>query len=164
MVFTSERINILLTPFQAPNANAFAERWVRSVRQECLDHVHIINEQHLRRVLNEYVAHYNMARPHHGVAQQTPISRPASSISGPVERRDILGGIIHEYYRAVAQALLPWMVFPRHTRRANNDKTASERRFRPGPYCVPSGSLHVSPVIGYPVCGATSARKSACSA
>src|SRR5436190_186506 len=72
-VFAAVGIDTLLTPFQAPNANAFAERWVRSVRQECLDHLLIVNEWHLRRVLSAYVSHYNAERPHHSLAQQTPV-------------------------------------------------------------------------------------------
>jgi transposase InsO family protein len=74
-VFRSEHIRIIPTPIQAPKANAFAERWVRTVRQECLDHLLILNEAHLRRVLQAFVAYYNTARPHQGLAQQTPIPR-----------------------------------------------------------------------------------------
>jgi len=59
-VFISEGIKIIHTPFQAPKANSFAERWVRSVREECLDHILIINQNHLRRVLMEYVDYYNL--------------------------------------------------------------------------------------------------------
>jgi transposase InsO family protein len=102
VMFSSEGIAILLTPFQAPNANAFAERWVRSVRQECLDHVLIINERHLQRVLKDYIAYYNVERPHQGLAQQTPMPHPPNCLSGPIQRREVLGGIIHEYYRAAA--------------------------------------------------------------
>ena len=65
------------TPYRAPKANAYAERWVRSVRAECLDHLLIVNEAHLRRVLAEYVAHYNRARPHRGLGQRTPVPREA---------------------------------------------------------------------------------------
>ena len=62
-VFASENIETILTPYQTPNANAYAERWVRSVREECLDHLLIINEQHLHYVLREYIQYYNQARP-----------------------------------------------------------------------------------------------------
>ena len=102
VMFSSEGIDILLTPFQAPNANAFAERWVRSVRQECLDHILIVDEWHLHRVLKEYIDHYNIERPHQGLAQQTPMPYSPNCLSGPIQRREILGGIIHEYYRAAA--------------------------------------------------------------
>ena len=64
-VFSSERIGIVHTPFQAPRANAFAERWVRSIREECLDHILILNESRLSRVLKEYAEYYYHARPHH---------------------------------------------------------------------------------------------------
>jgi transposase InsO family protein len=63
-VFSSEGIEILHTPYQAPKANAFAERWVRSVREECLDHILVLNESHLHRVLKEYTDYYNYVRPH----------------------------------------------------------------------------------------------------
>jgi transposase InsO family protein len=101
-VFASERVTIIRTPFQAPKANAFAERWIRSVREECLDHLLIINEQHLERVLTEYGVYYNQARPHQGIEQQCPVMHELGSHHGPVRRREVLGGIIHDYYRQAA--------------------------------------------------------------
>jgi hypothetical protein len=101
-VFRSETITIIRTPYRAPNANAFAERWVRTVREECLDKLFIINEKHLRQVLKIYVSHYNQSRPHQGINQETPISFPGPDRGGSVQSRDILGGIIHEYYRTAA--------------------------------------------------------------
>ena len=98
-VFTSQGIEIVKTPYQAPRANAFAERWVRSVRQECLDHILIVNERHLLRVLQEYTAYYNQARPHQGIGQHFPISDPERSTKGTIRRRNVLGGIIHDYFR-----------------------------------------------------------------
>jgi transposase InsO family protein len=100
-VFTSEDVTILRTPVRAPNANAFAQRWVRSMREECLDRLLIRNERHLHRVLTTYVEYYNHARPHQGIDQRCP-SRLLSSTTraGPIERRAILGGIIHDYRRA----------------------------------------------------------------
>jgi putative transposase len=83
----------------ASKANSFAERWVRPVREECLDHILIINQNHLRRVLKEYVDYYNLHRPHQGINQQTPIPHPASTI-GTIRRRNILSGIINDYYRS----------------------------------------------------------------
>ena len=62
-IFRSEGIKVIRTPVQAPNANAYAERWVRSVREECLDHLLILNQAHLRRVLKTYAEYYNEARP-----------------------------------------------------------------------------------------------------
>src|SRR5215218_7943945 len=69
-------IQTLLTPCRAPKANAIAERVVRTLRNECLDHVLILNEQHLRTVLAEYVAYYNTERPHRSLALEP--SLPAS--------------------------------------------------------------------------------------
>ena len=90
------------TPYRAPNANAHAERWVRSAREECLDHLLIAGEAHLRRVLTEYVAFYNEARPHQGLEQQCPVALPTLVRGGPVRRRDRLGGLLHDYYREAA--------------------------------------------------------------
>jgi len=100
-VFESEGVDILLTPFRAPNANAFAERWVRTVRQECLDQLIILNEAHLRQVLKEFVVHYNTARPHQGIQQRSPVPQPALHAGREVHRHDRLGGLIHEYFREV---------------------------------------------------------------
>ena len=102
-VFMSEKIDIILTPYQAPNANAYAERWVRTAREECLDKLIILNQQHLQRVMREWVIYCNIARPHQGIDQQTPIPLSAKpNISGRIYCRDILGGIIHDYYRDAA--------------------------------------------------------------
>ena len=102
-VFTSEDVTIIRTPVRAPNANAFAERWIRSVRAECLDKVLILGEHHLQRVLPAYIDYYNHARPHQGLDQQCPIAlQPSLARDGPIERRDILGGVLHDYYRRAA--------------------------------------------------------------
>jgi transposase InsO family protein len=101
-VFAAEGVAILRTPYRAPNANAFAERWVRSAREECLDHVLVASEAHLRRVLAEYVAFYNHARPHQGLDQRCPVALPTPARDGPVRRRDRLGGLLHDYYRDAA--------------------------------------------------------------
>lgn len=106
-VFSSEGIEILHTPYRAPRANAFAERWIRSVREECLDHILILNESHLHRVLREYGEYYNHARPHQSLDQHFPISGPVSNNGGLIRRRDILGGVIHDYYRPRPSALVP---------------------------------------------------------
>jgi hypothetical protein len=98
-VFASEGIETVLTPYQAPNANAFAERWVRSVREECLDRLLIVNQTHLRRVLREYVDYYNTAHPHQGLQQQAPIPFRRGPATGPIACRDVLGGILHDYRR-----------------------------------------------------------------
>jgi putative transposase len=100
-IFTSEGIRIVRMPVGAPRANAFAERWVRAVRRECLDWTLVFGRRHLERVLCEYVAHYNGRRPHRGVDLRAPdaASHPPAPASTPrgVRRRDILGGLIHEY-------------------------------------------------------------------
>jgi len=100
-VFADEGIRILRTPVQAPRANAFAERWVRTVRAECLDWTLIWNRRHAEQVLSIYVEHYNTARPHRGLELDIP-DRPASpgDASGPIRRTDRLGGLLHEYQRA----------------------------------------------------------------
>ncbi|NLF76090.1 MAG: transposase, partial [Chloroflexi bacterium] len=73
IVFESEGVGLVDMPYRVPNANAHAERWVRSVREECLDKVIILNERHLRRVLTEYiVVYYNARRPHQGIEQDSP--------------------------------------------------------------------------------------------
>jgi putative transposase len=99
-VFQADKIHIIRTPFRAPNANAYAERWVRTVRRECLSKIIVLNETHLRRVLKEYIQFYNMARPHQGLDQQSPIPMTRANSTGAVCSRSILQGIVHDYYRA----------------------------------------------------------------
>jgi putative transposase len=99
-VFASAQMTVIHTPYRAPNANACAERWVRTVREECLDKMIILNETHLRRVMHEYIEYYNTARPHQGISQQMPVPRTHESSEGPIGYHTVLGGIIHDYYRA----------------------------------------------------------------
>jgi putative transposase len=73
-VFRSDGTEVIPTPIRAPKANAFAERWVRTVRTECLDWMIVLGRRHLEGVLRVYVEHYNLERPHHGLALATPIS------------------------------------------------------------------------------------------
>jgi len=101
-VFAAEGIEVVRTPYRTPTANAYAERWVQSAREECLDHLHIVNEAHLRHILTGYVAHFNQARPHQGLEQQTPVPFAPSARAGPIRRRNVLGGLIHEYDREAA--------------------------------------------------------------
>jgi putative transposase len=101
-VFRSEGLKIIRTPRRAPNANSIAERWILSARSECLDKLLIVNQKHLHSVLTEYVAYYNTERPHQGIDQKTPIKRLPDSRDGPIRRKDVLGGIIHSYYREAA--------------------------------------------------------------
>ncbi len=90
------------TPYRAPNANSFAERWIRSAREECLDKLLIINQAHLRRVMPEYIDYFNTARPHQGIDQQIPIPKINRETTGPVRCRHVLGGILNDYYRDAA--------------------------------------------------------------
>jgi transposase InsO family protein len=102
-VFTAARLEMVKIPPRVPQANAYAERWVRTVRAECLDWTLIWNQRHLHHVLSEYLWHYNAARPHRGIDLQTPVPMTAPSPAGPadeVTRVDVLGGLIHEYRRA----------------------------------------------------------------
>ena len=101
-VFAAEGVEVVRTPYRAPRANAHAERWIRSVREECLDHLLILGEAHLRRVLTAYVLYYNRARPHQGLGQRTPVPPSEGVRQGLVRRRDYLGGLLHEYYREAA--------------------------------------------------------------
>jgi putative transposase len=106
-VVSSEGARVIETPPQAPRANAIAERWVRTVRNECLDHLLIIGRRHLERVLDAYVGHYNAERPHRSLALAAPAREPPRPHGSPVSsldvrRRDVLGGVIHEYYAAAA--------------------------------------------------------------
>jgi putative transposase len=101
-VFASEGIEIIKTPVRAPKANATAERFVRTVRAECLDWLLIVNQRHLERVLCVFAGHYNSHRPHRSLNLKPP--DPASrKLRGPhlptsaVGRRDRLGGLLHEY-------------------------------------------------------------------
>jgi putative transposase len=101
-VFTAEGIDVIKTPPQAPRANAFAERWVGTVRRECTDRMLIVGERHLSAVLAEHVAHYNGHRPHRSLGQQppNPAPRAVDLNAARVHRRPILGGLINEYSQA----------------------------------------------------------------
>ena len=102
-VFGSDGIWILKTPVRAPRANSVAERFVGSVRRECLDRLLIFGRRHLEQVLTEYVLHYNGHRPHRGLQQHSPLTlgAPLDLIAEPdpidLQRTEILGGVIHEY-------------------------------------------------------------------
>src|SRR6266508_5514211 len=103
-IFRSEGITVIRTPIRAPQANAYAERFVRTVRAECLDWLLIIGRRHLERVLRIYTMHYNRERPHRALALLSPDSTIAAwqPPGGAVKRPDQLGGLIHEYHRAAA--------------------------------------------------------------
>jgi putative transposase len=103
-VWRGEGASVLRSPVRAPNANAVAERFVRTVRSECTDRLLILNERHLRlrRVLDRYVRHYNGHRPHRGLALRPPLrlaaSRPATIAI--IRRQEVLGRLINEYHAA----------------------------------------------------------------
>jgi putative transposase len=109
-VFASNGIRSVKTPVRAPQANAIAERFVRTVRVECLDWLLIVNRRHLARVLRVFVAHYNTQRPHRSLNLQPPqgaepphrVKPPPTTAIGEIRRHDRLGGLIHEYYRDAA--------------------------------------------------------------
>jgi putative transposase len=91
---------VILTPVRAPRANAFAERFVRTARSECLDWLLIRSERHLKMALKEFVEHYNSERPHRGINLEVPVAystlRKFTGVDG-VRRTDRFGGLVHEY-------------------------------------------------------------------
>jgi putative transposase len=104
-VFAAAGIDVVKIPPPTPKATAYAERWIRTVRTECLDWLLVCNRRHLEHVLAEYVAHYNTARPHRGIDLDVP--RPAGATSTRrrrkrpgIKRVDVLGGLVHEYRHA----------------------------------------------------------------
>jgi putative transposase len=101
-VFRSQGIRVIPTPVQAPNANAFAERWVRTVRADCLDRIVLLGRRHLEHVLRVYRTHYNQHRPHRALDLLPPNGRDPTSMNAParLHRRDLIGGLIHEYEAA----------------------------------------------------------------
>jgi putative transposase len=108
-VFRAEGIGVIKAPVRAPKARAHAERWVGSVRRECLDRLLIIGRRHLHHVLATYTWHYNEHRPHRALGQRPPLSQPPPRDERPmadvidldrVHRRDLLGGLIYEYQLA----------------------------------------------------------------
>jgi transposase InsO family protein len=106
-VFSSEGTEALVTPAQAPNANAYAERWIRTVRAECLDWLLISGRGHLEQVLWAYVEHYNTHRPHRALGLDPPDPPADLSVvrdrqARRVHRRDLLGRLLHEYHRQAA--------------------------------------------------------------
>ncbi len=102
-VAANSGIEILRTAYRAPRMNAVCERFLGSVRRECLDHLLILSEGHLRRALRCYVSYFNQQRPHQGIAQQVPAPEPSSQAepvhTGRVEGLPILGGLHHAYRR-----------------------------------------------------------------
>lgn len=101
-VFASEGIEVIKTPLRAPESDALAERFVRTIRAECLDWLLLASRRHLERVLGVYVDHYNSHRPHRSLELAPPVPtasklRAVDASGGGIRRRDRLGGLIHEY-------------------------------------------------------------------
>jgi putative transposase len=136
-VFGSEGAEVLPTPVRAPKANAHAERWVRTVRAECLDWLLIVGRRRLEQVLRVYVQHDNRHRPHRALGFKAPdlpgkLTVVGEDQQGGVRRRDLLGGLLHEYRRAAWTRLrthrstVTWSTStPRSTR---NSSTSREDR------------------------------------
>jgi transposase InsO family protein len=108
-LLASANIKVIRTPVRAPNANACMERWVGTIRRECLDRLLILGRRQLDHVLRVYVKHYNRQRPHRALDLKPPDSinrSPLATVTTPhtfqVNRRDLLGGLIHEYELAAA--------------------------------------------------------------
>jgi transposase InsO family protein len=103
-LLASEKIKVIRTPVRAPNANAHMERWVGSVRRECLDRLLILGQRQLEHILRVYIKHYNQQRPHRSLDLNPPDANDQSAVRAKpaphelrVNRRDLLGGLIHEY-------------------------------------------------------------------
>jgi transposase InsO family protein len=93
-------IHVVMTPARAPNANAYAERFVRSMKEECLNRMIPIGEQHFRRAIAEYVEHYHQERNHQGLDNRLIAGVPTTDVAGRVHRRSRLGGLLNYYQRA----------------------------------------------------------------
>jgi len=107
-VFRSQGIHVIKAPVRAPRARAHAERWIGSLRRECLDRLLIVSRRHLERVVRVYAQHYNGHRPHRALAQRPPLATQPPGVGERVpsgepialhrlKRRDRLGGLLHEY-------------------------------------------------------------------
>ncbi len=108
-VFRSEGIRVIKAPVRAPRARAHAERWIGSLRRECLDRLLIVGRRQLERVVAAYTSHYNEHRPHRSLEQRPPLARPPPRTDRApdepipldrVRRHERLGGLIHEYQLA----------------------------------------------------------------
>ena len=93
-------IHVVQTPYRAPNCNAHAERFVRSIKEECLDRLVLLGEAHLRRALAEFVAHYHSERNHQGLGNRLITPPPTGPPGAAVSCQRRLGGLLHYYHRA----------------------------------------------------------------
>ena len=101
-VFGGSDVRVIKTPVRSPQANSFAERYVGTLRRECLDHLLIHGERHLRQILAEYARQYNEHRPHQSREQRPPLYEPGQpvDVTGRIKRRQVVHGLISEYRRA----------------------------------------------------------------
>jgi putative transposase len=101
-VFAANGMRVIKIPIRSPRANSFAERFVGTLRRECLDHLLILGERHLREILAKYARHYNGHRPHQGLQQNPPMHRVGhiTDLTARIKRRRVVGGLISEYHRA----------------------------------------------------------------
>jgi putative transposase len=95
-------VQVIRTPPSAPNCHAYAERFVRSIKEECLDRIVPLGERHLRRTLQDFAAHYHRERNYQGLANELIQRPPAQRVTGAVRRRQRVGGILNFYYRSAA--------------------------------------------------------------
>ena len=95
-------VRVVRIPASAPNCNAYAERFIRSIKTECLDRVVPLGERHLCHLVREFVDHYHRERNHQGIGNEL-IERPlVQRTGGPVRRRWRVGGVLNYYYRSAA--------------------------------------------------------------
>ncbi len=102
-ILAEEIVRVIKTPMRAPRANAITERWVRTVRTECLDQLLVVGRRHLEQILREYLAHYNRERPHRALGLAAPareLHEPRGLPPTETRRRNVLGGLIQEYRAA----------------------------------------------------------------
>lgn len=101
-ILQSDGLEVVAVGPRAPNLNAHAERWVLSIKSECLDHFVVFGEDHLRYIVKEYLAHYNGERPHQGVGNVPLTSSPPDTSWGEVVCVERLGGLLRHYHRVAA--------------------------------------------------------------
>ncbi|MEU1628436.1 integrase core domain-containing protein [Streptomyces sp. NPDC020096] len=114
-VFAGNDTEVIQTPPQSPRSNAFAERWIRTLRAECTDRLLITGERHLRAVLGEYAKHYNTSRAYRSLQLRAPNDEPdvIPSPAAAVRRRRVLGGLLDEYHAAPIAPSRPPLETPR---------------------------------------------------
>jgi len=98
-ILKDDGVDVITTPYQAPTCNAHADRFVRSIKEECLNRMILFGESSLRRALREYVEHYHLERNHQGIGNEL-IEGTSSTGGGEVQRRERLGGLLSFYDRA----------------------------------------------------------------